>query len=120
MMQIHLSYENDPPIIERAAVHPYPDLKRLWVRVGLSSFERNPNLDVTIVGPEEETVVEMSYLESRDTYVSLTMHLPHPIPDATYSARFVLSREDEVLDTKEIAFDLVFREPAEEIPPLSP
>ena len=118
-MQVHLSYEDDPPVIERAAIHPYPDLKRLWVRVGLSSFEKYPSLDVTIVGPEGEAVTEMSYLESRDTYVSLTMHLPHPVPDATYLARFVLSREDEVLDTKEIAFDLVFRKPGEEIPPLS-
>lgn len=120
MTQIHLSFEDEPPAIERATIHPYPDLKRLWVRVGLSSFEMNPNLDVTIIGPEGETEVEMTYLDNREPHVSFTMHLPRPVPEATYLARFVLSREDEVLDTKEIAFDLVFREPGEETAPGTP
>ena len=53
----------------------------------------------------------MAVIENRDTYVSLTMHLPEPVPDAIYTAHFVLSRKGKVLDAKEIPFALAFREP---------
>jgi len=112
-MRTNPSHEDSLPTIDRVAIQPYPDLRRLWVRVGLSPFKKYPNLDVTIIVPEGETALEVSYLETRDTDISFTMHLPQPIPDATYRALFTLSQEDEVLDTKEIAFDLVFQEPAE-------
>jgi hypothetical protein len=110
-MQIRLSYEDVPPIIEKAAVYPYPDLKRLWIRLSLTPFQDYPDLDISIMGPDGKVEAEMAVIENRDTYLSLTVHLPNPVPDASYTARFVLSRKGEILYTKEIAFALTFREP---------
>jgi hypothetical protein len=113
-MNIHLSYEDSPPRIERVQVLPYPDLKRLWVRIQLTPFHRYPNVDVSVLGPDGDIAAEMFVVESRDTYLSLTLHLTAPMPGARYLARVVLQRGHETvetLDTKECPFDLVFVEP---------
>ena len=44
LQNINLNFDTGPVQVERMAVHPYPDLKRLWVRVQLSPFETPPNV----------------------------------------------------------------------------
>ncbi len=115
-MKINLSYEDSPPRIERVQVLPYPDLKRLWVRVQLTPFGQYPDVDVSILGPDGDVAAEMFVVENRDTYLSLTLHLSAPMPGARYLARVALQRGHETvetLDTKEHPFDLVFVEPEE-------
>jgi hypothetical protein len=113
-MRIQLSHEDAPPRLERVQVLPYPDLKRLWVRIQISPFARYPDLDIRILGPDGNEAAEMYVVENRETYLSLTLHLSAPIPGARYLARVTLQRGHEtveVLDTKETPFDLVFVEP---------
>ncbi|MCC7353063.1 MAG: hypothetical protein IT330_04835 [Anaerolineae bacterium] len=113
-MNINLSYEDSPPRIERVQVLPYPDLKRLWVRIQLTSFAAHPNVEVSVLGPDGEVAAEMFVVENRETYLSLTLHLPAPVPGARYLARVALQRGHETvetLDMQEYPFDLVFVEP---------
>ena len=109
--------ESQPPVIERAEVWPYPDLKRLWVRVQVSSFAAFPSLALTVAEPGGAVACSMFMVEIRDAYQSVTLHLRRePRPGASYRLEIELMRDEAVLDTKAIVFELVFREPDQEAP----
>jgi hypothetical protein len=109
--------EPQPPVIERAEVWPYPDLKRLWVRVQVSAFAAFPSLALTVVGPDGAVACSMFMVEIRDPYQSVTLHLRRePAPGASYRLEIELMRDDAVLDTRAVDFELVFRDPDQEAP----
>ncbi len=104
--------EEHPPVILRAEVWPYPDLRRLWVRLEVSPFAAFPNLELTLTDAEERIASSMLIVEVRDAYQSLTLHLrQEPRPGERYRLTIVLSRNEDVLDTQVLDFDLVFSDP---------
>lgn len=104
--------EEHPPVIRRAEVWPYPDLRRFWVRLETSPFAAFPNLELILTDAEERVVSSMFVVEVRDTYQSLTLHLrQEPRPGERYRLTFALSRNEDVLDTQVLDFDLVFSDP---------
>jgi hypothetical protein len=104
--------ETHPPVIQRAEVWPYPELTRLWVRVESSPFVAFPNLALGVIGPDETVVATMFMVEIRDAYQSVTLHLRQaPRPGERYALEVELSRDEVVLDTRTLEFDLVFRDP---------
>ena len=106
--------EPHPPIILRAEVWPYPELDRLWVRVECSPFVAFPNLSFAAFDPEGHVASAMFVVEARNPYQSLTMHMRQaPQPGAHYRLEIELSRDEEVLDTRALDFDLVYRDPAQ-------
>jgi hypothetical protein len=107
--------EAHPPVIERAEVWPYPDLKRLWVRVQISPFASFPNLAFTVTDPGGEVVCTLFMVEIRESYQSVTLHLrQEPRPGERYRLEIALEREETALDQREIEFDLAFRDPQTE------
>jgi hypothetical protein len=109
--------EPQPPVIERAEVWPYPDLKRLWVRVQVSSFAAFPSLALTVTEPGVAVACSMFMVEIRDAYQSVTLHLRRdPQPGASYRLEIELLRDEAILDTTTIDFELVFREPDQKAP----
>lgn len=116
LQEIPLNFDAGPLRIERMAVHPYPDLKRLWVRVQLSAFERPPNVLLQCLDADGREVAEMLLVEWRDPYISLTMHLRNGIAGGSYTLRAELARDEELLDSKEYPFILEFREVEEASP----
>jgi hypothetical protein len=109
--------EAQAPVIERAEVWPYPDLKRLWVRVQVSAFATFPSLALTVAGPDGAVACSMFMVEIRDPYQSVTLHLRRePAPGASYRLEIELMRDEAILDTKTIGFELVFREPDQKAP----
>jgi hypothetical protein len=107
-----MSKEERPPVIRRAEVWPYPDLIRLWVRVETSSFVAYPNMAFTIRDPDGRVVSTMFVVEIRQPYQSVTMHLRQPPrPSEDYTLEIELSRDEAVLDTCTVPFELVCREP---------
>ena len=106
--------EEHPPVIRRAEVWPYPDLVRLWVRLEISPFAAFPNLDLTLIDPDEAVVATMAMVEIRNAYQSVTLHLRRaPRPGERYRLEIELSRDEAVLDTRTVAFELTFRNPEE-------
>jgi hypothetical protein len=104
--------EEHPPTILRAEVWPYPDLGRLWVRLEISPFVALPNLELILTDARGELVNSMFMVEVRETYQSLTLHLrQEPRPAQPYRLTIELTRDDQVLDTRDLDFDLVFRDP---------
>ncbi|NOZ70565.1 MAG: hypothetical protein GXP38_01410 [Chloroflexi bacterium] len=57
---ITLRFDTDTIEIERVAVHPYPDLQRLWVRVQLSTFATPPTIRLSCRDAEGNEVAETS------------------------------------------------------------
>ena len=109
--------EAQPPVIERAEVWPYPDLKRLWVRVQISPFTAFPSLALTVASPDGAVACSMFMVEIRDAYQSVTLHLRRePAPGAPYRLEIELLRDDAILDTRTVDFELVFREPDQKAP----
>jgi hypothetical protein len=109
--------EPHPPVIERAEIWPYPDLRRLWVRMQVSPFMAFPNLALTVTEPGGDLSCSMFMVEIRDAYQSVTLHLRRePQPGASYRLDIELVRDETVLDARAIDFDLVFREPDQCVP----
>jgi hypothetical protein len=112
-----IQHEEHPPIIERAEVWPYPDLKRLWIRLSTSTFGDFPNLALTITDPDGQIACTMFMVEIRERYQSITLHLRRePQPEQPYRLELILLRDEQVLDTKVVDFALTFRDPGEEKP----
>jgi hypothetical protein len=110
-------HEPHPPVIERAEVWPYPDLRRLWVRVQVSAFAAFPNLALTVIGPDGAVACSMFMVEIRDAYQSITLHLRRdPAPGASYRLEIELMRDEATLDRRAIDFELVFHEPDQKAP----
>jgi hypothetical protein len=106
--------ELHPPTFERVEVLPYPDLSRLWARVQISPFSSYPDLGLTLVDPDGNTVSTLFVVEARQPYQSFTLHLRQP-PRAgdLYHLEIELSRGGEVLDVRRVDFPLTFKEPAD-------
>jgi hypothetical protein len=104
--------EDRPPPNERAEVWPYPDLRRLWVRVQTGPFAAFPNLALTVSDPDGQVVCSMFMVEIRAAYQSVTLHLRQaPRPGDRYRLTLELTRDEVALDQREIEFALVYREP---------
>jgi hypothetical protein len=92
--------------IRKLQAIPLPDMKRVTVEMELSPFVEHPNLDISILSPEGEAVANMFVVEARDQVMALTLHLRQPEPEALYTARLAVLREEETLDQHEVTFNL--------------
>jgi len=108
---ITLKFDAGPLRVERMEVHPYPDLRRLWVRVQLSNFATPPNVRLACLNAEGVEVADMLLVEWQDAYISMTMHLRQPDPGADYTFRAEVARDEELLDSRDYPFVLEFEEP---------
>ena len=108
---VEFVHEAEPPRVLRAQALPYPELKRVWVRVELTPFAAHPELEMVILGPDGSVEAEMFMVYVPFTYVSLTMHLRRPPqPSQPYCLMLRLTRDDLLLDQRAAPFDLVFVE----------
>jgi hypothetical protein len=96
--------------IRKLRAIPLPDMKRVTVEMELSPFVEHPNLDISILSPEGEVVANMFVVEAREQVMTLTLHLRQPEPEALYTARLTVLREEETLDQHEVTFNLRMEE----------
>ena len=112
---ITLKFDAGPLRIERMEVHPYPDLRRLWVRVQLSNFATPPNVRLACLDATGAEVADMLLVEWQDAYISMTMHLRQPEPGAQYTFRAEVARDEELLDSRDLPFVLEFQDQGSKI-----
>ena len=108
---INLKFDAGPLRIERMEVRPYPDLRRIWVRVQLSNFATPPNVRMVCLDANGAEVADMLLVEWQEAYISMTMHLREPEPDAEYVFRAEVARDETLLDSRDLPFVLEFQEP---------
>ena len=116
--EVHRPEETEPPKVEHIEVFPYPTLDKLWIRMNLSYFKAYPNLELYLYNPDDQLIADMLFVEHRNFYVDVTMHLREaPRPGERYRLEVFLIRDDDVLDKKVHEFALVFVDPETGKPP---
>jgi hypothetical protein len=105
-------FDTETLSIDRIAVYPYPDLTKLWVRVQLSSFATPVVVTMTCLDQDGREISDMLLVDWRDDYISLTMHLKKPPqPGETYVLHVQVERDEQVLDSQQFDFPLIFEDP---------
>lgn len=115
-MEISLFDENVPLKLDRVVLYPYPDLKRIWARVWLSTLaEEKPNIEIILLDPdgiENCSVYLMNHAEQR---AETTLHMRNPVAGQTYPVIVELTRglgdAVELIDRQQFELALVFRNP---------
>jgi len=107
---ISLKFDAGPLRIERMEVRPYPDLRRIWVRVQLSNFATPPNVRLACLDADGAEVADMLLVEWQEAYISMTMHLREPEPGAEYVVRAEVARDETLLDSRDLPFVLEFQD----------
>ena len=115
-MEISLFDEDVPLKFERVVLYPYPDLKRIWTRIWLSTLaEEKPNIEVIVLDPdgvENCSVYLMAHAEQR---AETTLHMRNPVTGQTYPVVVELTRglgdAIELIDRQQFDLTLAFRNP---------
>jgi hypothetical protein len=115
-MEISLFDEDVPLKLDRVVLYPYPDLKRVWARVWLSTLaDEKPNIEIILLDPdgvENCSVYLMAHAEQR---AETTLHLRNPVAGQTYPVIVELTRglgdAAELIDRQQFELALEFRNP---------
>lgn len=70
--------------IKRLEAEPWPDGRRVRVRLELTPFQQRPNAELTIANQDGQEAASISIIESIDRLIELTMHLRGPAPVGPY------------------------------------
>lgn len=76
-------------ILEFTAV-PYPDGRRVKVNLEITPFQERPNLELTAVNENDQTVAEVSIIETMTRKLELTLHLRGPQTGGEHQLRAIL------------------------------
>jgi hypothetical protein len=118
MMEINL-FEQDAPLrFERILIYPYPDLRRLWVRIWLPARLEDgaPNVELIVYNPGGTENNGLVLLAQTDTRLNHTLHLKDPVlPDEVYRVEALLSvglsQDAQQVDRQTFDLTLAFRNP---------
>ena len=91
--------------IEELQAAPYPDGRRVKLKLVVTPFIERPNLDVEVFNSAGESVATVDILETMTTAVELTVHLRSPRPEGEHTLRARLYYEEMPdQDTREVVF----------------
>ncbi len=116
-MEINLFETSAPLRFEHILIYPYPDLRRLWVRIWLPALldGDSPNVELRLLNPDGSENNSLVLLAQTDTKLDNTFHLKDPVPGATYRMIAELSvgfnAEAKMVDHQEFDLPLEFRNP---------
>lgn len=115
-MEIPLFDEGGRLGFERIVLYPYPDLKRIWTRVWLTSASsKRPNIELTILDPDGRENASVYLMSHADPRAETTLHLRQPRPGETYHVVAELSlgmnEAPEIVERQEFDLLLEFRDP---------
>ncbi len=77
---------------------PYPDGRRVKVYLEISPFQKRPNGELTITNETGREIASISFIETIDPKLELTMHIRTPTPAGSYTLKADLFYEEPVFD----------------------
>jgi hypothetical protein len=89
-----------------ASVQPAPDGQRAALSITLTPFLESPNLEVVLYRPDGEEERSLAVIGTLERSLLLTLHVKQPQP-GDYRARIDLMYDGEVLQTRDIVFNLL-------------
>jgi hypothetical protein len=110
MRAMRINFYDDPSQSHRApkdvritemTVSPYPDGRRVALKLALTPFRQRPSVDLTVANARGEQAASLTVIETIDPNLSLTVHLRDKEPAGPYEARaelyYVLPEEGRVV-----------------------
>ena len=99
-------------------IYPYPDLRRLWVRIWLPARLEDdaPNVELIVYNPDGSENSSLALLAQTDTRLNNTLHLKDPVlPAEIYRVEALLSvglsKDAQPVDHQTFDLTLTFRDP---------
>ncbi len=80
--------------IREMSVKPYPDGKRVRVRVELDPFQKRPSLEMTIMNAKAEQVAQARVIETMARTLEMTLHLREDQTGGGYTFHCLLYYQD--------------------------
>jgi hypothetical protein len=94
-------------------VEPYPDRRRVRLRVRLGRFEKPPDIEIEILNAEGERIAEASVIEVQESVFELTLHLRGLENEGSFrAAASIRHRDEEVINRIETTFELTIADQA--------
>ena len=118
-MDIHFTDLSEVPLppkdvrIRNFVIEPYPDRKRLRLKIELTPFLKSPSSEIFITDLLGNPVSSANIIEIVDPQMQLTMHLRRPDPQGTFSARVLIFYTEDLDDVTE--GDQIIAPPARQI-----
>ncbi len=115
-MEIQFFDTTEPLRFQRILIYPYPDLRRLWVRMWLTpQLDKHPNIELRVLNPDGTENNSMYLLTQAEPKVNNTLHLRNPVPGQTYRVvaemTLGLGPNAELVERREFDLVLEFRDP---------
>jgi hypothetical protein len=82
--------------IREVSVKPYPDGKRVRLRIELDPFQKRPSLEMTILNARLEPVAQARVIETMAHTLELTLHLREEQTDGEYTLHCLLYYQDSL------------------------
>jgi hypothetical protein len=108
--------------IREVSAKPYPDGRRIRVRVELDPFQKRPSLEVTILDSLAEPVAQARVIETMTRTLEMTMHVREAHGDGDYTLHCLLYYQEapapqadeaeigyppaKVVDQRQVSFSL--------------
>lgn len=99
--------------IRAVNVEPYPDGRRLRLKIELTPFQAPPNLEVWVENVDEERIAHTNIIGTMTPQMSLTMHLKGKNVVGVHRLWLMLSYEEEG-EIERRPFEFEISEPAGE------
>jgi hypothetical protein len=80
--------------IREVSAKPYPDGKRVRVRVELDPFQKRPSLELTILNARAEPVAQARVIETMVRTMEMTLHLREEQTGGEYTLHCLLYYQD--------------------------
>ncbi len=90
-MDIFFTDPDDMPVppeevrIRELEARPYPDGRRVAVRLHVTPFLKRPNMEVTIRNARGEEAANLNVVEAIESHMDFTMHLREEMPEGNYT-----------------------------------
>lgn len=115
-MEISLFDQDAPLKFERVVLYPYPDLKRIWARIWLSTVaDDKPNIELVVFNPDGVENCSVYLMDHADQRAEATLHMRNPIAGETYPVVVELTQglgdTAQLLDRQQFDMTLAFRNP---------
>ncbi|MDH5508120.1 MAG: hypothetical protein OEZ02_12935 [Anaerolineae bacterium] len=99
-MDIFFTDPNDIPLppeeirVRSLEARPWPDGRRVEVRMAITPFKERPNLEVQIVNQTGDDVATLSVVETVEAQMDFTMHIREPNPGGSYQVKMQVFYSD--------------------------
>jgi hypothetical protein len=96
--------EPTPPdrvLLRSVEIDPYPDRRRLKIRLELTQFQEPPDIEIVILDSAGEEVANSCIIQPTQNVMQPTIHLRRQPIDEHHTARILIRNDESEIETQE-------------------